>query len=238
MSEVAIPEDARPLRRGAAGNVALAERAYSQLKQAIGNLVLQPGKPLTERHISEWLGIGRMPVREALMRLRDEGLVGVVPRRGYFVSAISAEDAREIYEMLEGLEGMAVKLAADRATAEDVARLNRCVREQEDALARDDLDAWVIADERFHDAIIEIARNRRIQKVIEPLNMQLHRLRLFTVRLRPKPTRSVEDHRALVDAIQAGESDRARDIHQAHRAHARGVMIAVIQKYSGLSGGW
>ena len=238
MSEVAIPEDSRPPRRGAAGSVALAERAYSQLKQAIGNLVLQPGKPLTERHISEWLGIGRMPVREALMRLRDEGLVGVVPRRGYFVSAISAEDAREIYEMLEGLEGMAVKLAADRATPEDVARLERYVREQEQALAVDDLDAWVIADERFHDAIIEIARNRRIQKVIEPLNMQLHRLRLFTVRLRPKPTRSVEDHRALVDAIEAKESDRARDIHQAHRAHARGVMIDVIQKYSGLSGGW
>lgn len=54
------------------------------------------------------------------------------------------------------------------------------VREQEQALAVDDLDAWVIADERFHDAIIEIARNRRIQKVIEPLNMQLHRLSVLS----------------------------------------------------------
>ena len=217
---------------------ALAERAYAQIQSAIANLILQPGRPLSERYVSEWLGIGRMPVREALMRLREEGLVISVPRRGYYVSAISADDAREIYEMLEGLESMAVKLAAERAQAADIERLEEAVRQQEDALSRDDLDAWVTADERFHDAILEIARNRRIQRTIEPLNAQLHRLRLFTVRLRPKPTRSVKEHRAELEAIKARNPDLAREIHQAHRAHARDVMVEVIRKYAGPTGGW
>jgi DNA-binding GntR family transcriptional regulator len=217
---------------------AAAGRAYARLKSAIADLVLQPGKPLSERYLADWLGIGRMPVREALMRLRDEGLVTAIPRRGYYVSSISADDAREIYEMLEGLESMAVKLAAERADAADVARLERSVALQEAALAKDDLDAWVVADEQFHEALLEIGRNRRIQRVIEPLNAQLHRLRLYTVRLRPKPTRSVADHRALLDAIRARDGERARTIHQAHRAHARDVMVGVIRRYAGLSGGW
>jgi DNA-binding GntR family transcriptional regulator len=227
-----------PLPAKAQRTEALTDRAYAQLQTAIANLVLQPGRELTERYVSEWLGIGRMPVREALLRLRDEGLVPVVPRRGYYVSQISAEDAREIYEMLEGLESMAVKLAAERATPEDIVRLELAVKQQEEALARDDLDAWLVADEKFHDAILEIARNRRIRKIIEPLNAQLHRLRLFTVRIRPKPTRSVAEHRAEVEAIKSGNAELARDIHEAHRAHARKVMVEVIEKYAGPNGAW
>jgi DNA-binding GntR family transcriptional regulator len=229
---------APPPRSNHRPSPALTERAYARIRSAIADLVLQPGRPLTERYLAEWLGIGRMPVREALVRLREEGLVEAIPRKGYYVSSISADDAREIYEMLEGLESMAVKLAAERATPEDIARLERAAREQELALERDDLDAWVVADEAFHDAILEIARNRRIQKTIEPLNAQLHRLRLFTIRLRPKPTRSVEEHRAELEAIKAGDGERARRIHQAHRAHAREVMVEIVRRYAGPGGGW
>ena len=104
-----------PVSRAARGQgSALAERAYGRIREAIASLVLQPGQSLTEASISEWLGIGRMPVREALLRLREEGLVESVPRRGYYVSRISPEEAQEIYEMLEGLEGSAAKLAAQR----------------------------------------------------------------------------------------------------------------------------
>jgi GntR family transcriptional regulator, rspAB operon transcriptional repressor len=217
---------------------ALTGQAYERLRTAIADLVLQPGHALSERYLAEWLGIGRMPVREALMRLREEGLVEAVARKGYLVSRISADDAQEIYEMLEGLESMAVKLAAERATPSDVARLEETVRQQEEALAADDLDAWVRADEAFHDAIVQIARNRRISRVIEPLNAQLHRLRLFTIRLRPKPVRSVAEHRAELEAIKAGDAQEARAIHQAHRAHAREVMVGIIRRYAGPGGGW
>src|SRR5579859_7895894 len=83
---------------------ALVRQAYTELRDAIAGLVLQPGQPLTEASLADWLGIGRTPVREALSRLREEGLVEVIPRTGYLVSRISADDAQEIYEMLEGLE--------------------------------------------------------------------------------------------------------------------------------------
>ncbi|HZK66674.1 MAG TPA: GntR family transcriptional regulator, partial [Chloroflexota bacterium] len=117
-----------PLPRAARGQgSALAEKAYGRIREAIASLDLQPGQSLTEASVSEWLGIGRMPVREALLRLREEGLVESVPRRGYYVSRISADEAQEIYEMLEGLEGSAAKLAAQRAGPEGIARLEAAI---------------------------------------------------------------------------------------------------------------
>jgi DNA-binding GntR family transcriptional regulator len=154
------------------------------------------------------------------------------------VSSISADDAQEIYEMLEGLESMAVKLAAERATEDDIARLEEAVRRQEATLERDDLDSWVNADEAFHDEILDIARNRRIQKAIEPLNAQLHRLRLFTIRLRPKPTRSVEEHWAVLQAMRKGDGELARRIHQDHRARTCELMVEILRNYAGPGGGW
>ena len=112
------------------------------------------------------------------------------------------------------------------------------MRQSEEALAADDLDARVRADEAFHDAIVQIARNRRNSGVIEPLNAQLHRLRLFTIRPRPKPVRSVAEHRAELEAIKAGDAQEARAIHQAHRAHAREEMVGIIRRYAGPGGGW
>lgn len=215
----------------------LNERAYVQLRRAIADMVLQPGEPLTEASLAEWLGIGRTPVREALKRLGDEGLVDAIPRKGYFVSKISARAAQEIYEMLEGLEGMAIKLAAERATPECIARLEEAVRQQQEALAREDLDAWIAADEAFHVAVLDMADNRRIRRIIEPLNAQLHRLRVFTIRLRPKPTRSTDTHAAQLAAIRAGDGRLARELLQEHRAYARRMMVDLIRQYVGVSGG-
>jgi DNA-binding GntR family transcriptional regulator len=211
--------------------------AYARLRSAIADLVLQPGQPLTEAALADWLGLGRTPVREALLRLRDEGLVDVIPRKGYFVSRISADDAEEIYEVLEGLESMAVNLAARRASPDDVRRLEEAVRRQEEALAADDLDAWVTADEAFHQAVLEIAGNQRIRRIIEPLNAQLHRLRVLTVRMRPKPVRSTEEHRAVLAAIKDGNGALAFSLHQAHRSAARTVMMSAIRSVAGPNGG-
>ena len=215
----------------------LTERAYARLRDAIANLALQPGQPLTEISLAEWLGLGRTPVREALARLRDEGLVDAVPRKGYFVSRISARAAGEIYEMLEGLEGMAMKLAAERRTPEQLVRMEAAVLAQEAALARDDLDAWIAADERFHTAMLDMADNGRIRRTIEPLNAQLHRLRLYTIQLRPKPTHSADMHRLQLEAIRDRDGERARALLQEQRQRNREVIVEVIRRLAGPTGG-
>ena len=214
----------------------LVDRAYSGIRDAIAGLQLQPGQALTEASLSEWLGIGRMPVREALLRLRDEGLVESVPRKGYYVSRLSADEAQEIYETLEGLESVAAKLAAERATPVDLERLEVAVRRLEDALERDDLDAWAAADDAVHETILDIARNRQLQRMAQSLQVRVKRLQLFTIRMRPKPVVSTRTHRAQLDAIKAGDGKLARELRQELWVRARAEMVNIVRRYASPSG--
>jgi len=210
----------------------LAGQAYSTIRDMILNLKIPPGYPLMEAELASQLGMSRTPVREALQRLRLEGLVTMVPRRGAFVSSLSPDDMQEIYEMLEGLEGMAVKLAAERADEAGLAALEEAVAAQETALAADDLDAWIVADERLHSLIIQLAGNRRIAEVVERVNNQVHRVRVFTLRLRAKPLQSLEEHRQTVEAIRRRDGNLAREITQRHRARAREELVAILRYYT------
>lgn len=226
----------QPAQRGTTSS-ALTNKAYSEMREAIGNLVLQPGEPLTEQSLSDWLGIGRTPVREALMMLRVEGLVEAIARKGYYVTRISADDANEIYEMLEGIEGIAIKLAAERAEPADIARLENAIEAQQVALDAKRLSDWVAGDEEFHSAIADAARNERIKKAMDPLNTQLHRLRVYTIRVRPAPFASTADHREQLDAIAGGDGDLARRLMQEHRARTRKVIVDIIRDMAGPHGG-
>lgn len=214
----------------------LTERAYSSIRDAIAGLALQPGQALTEASLSDWLGIGRMPVREALLRLRDEGLVESVPRKGYYVSRLSADEAQDIYETLEGLEGSAAMLAAEKATQADIERLETAVRRMEDALEHDDLDAWAAADDAVHETILEIARNNQLLRIIQSLQVRVKRLQLFTIRIRARPVTSTRQHRAQLEAIRAGDGKLAREIRQDLWAQARAEMVNIVRQYAGPSG--
>ncbi len=214
----------------------LAARAYHQIRDAISGLVLQPGQPLTEASLAQWLGLGRMPVREALLRLRDEGLVESVPRKGYYVSRISAEEAQEIYEMLEGLEGVAARLAADRKTPESLARLEAAVRRMEETLAADDLDGWAAADDEVHDAILEMAGNQQVKRVVNSLKARVKRLQLFTVRKRSSLSYSTQMHRAQLEAIRAGDGGKARTLRQDFWIDAGAELVDIVRRFAGPSG--
>lgn len=213
----------------------LAGKAYRQIRDAIAGLVLQPGQILTEASLSEWLEIGRMPVREALLRLRDEGLVESVPRKGYYVSRISAEEAGEIYEMLEGLEGVAARLATARKTPEGLARLEDAISRMEEALVKDDLDAWASADSDVHDAILEMAGNEQIKRVALSLKARVTRLQIFTVRKRSRLSHSTKVHRLQFEAIRSGDGRKARELRQDLWMETGTEVVDIVRRYGGAS---
>ncbi|MGH2350573.1 MAG: GntR family transcriptional regulator [Chloroflexota bacterium] len=210
----------------------LPQRAYQALRQAIRELRLAPGQMVLEKDAAAALGISRTPTREALVRLEAEGLLRIVPRHGFAVAPLDPQTMQEIYELLEGLETVAVDLAAARATPEQLDQLDESIAEQEQALAADDLIAWLAADDRFHALIVEMCGNGRLQRFAQSFGDQLYRARLLTHRLRPKPVRSTEDHRAVAAAIRAGDGQRARAIHQAHRRRARDEIMAILRAVS------
>src|SRR5262245_21752528 len=139
-----------------------ATRAYAEIREAILNLSLQPGQPLQEVALASWLGISRTPVREAIRRLQSEGLVESSPSRGVAVAQVSVEDVENAYLVLEVLEGLAGRLAAERLTDEGAAGLRRLMAQLQEAATAADLERWTQLDAEFHDRIRAIAANAKL----------------------------------------------------------------------------
>ncbi|MCG7361477.1 GntR family transcriptional regulator [Roseomonas sp. ACRSG] len=218
---------------GQAPRASLVDAAYEALKEAIRNAVFAPGYQGSEGEIAVQLGMSRTPVHEAIIRLQEEGLVRVLPRRGVVVCAISPEDMREIYEVVVALETASAELIAEKpapergAIADELAGVNA---EMAEALARDDLVSWAGADGRFHQLLVERAGNRRLSRMFASIMDQSHRARMLTLRLRPRPGASVEDHAAIVAAIRQGDPREARDSARAHRIRAREQILPLLSQ--------
>ncbi|MEH7119350.1 GntR family transcriptional regulator [Neobacillus vireti] len=211
------------------GESRLPQRAYLATRHAIRQLQLPPGQTVLEREMADILGMSRTPVREALVRLEMEGWVRLIPRRGFVVAPIIADDLQQIYEVVEALDGIAGTLATKRATAQELDQLEDLIEQQEKALESEDLLAWTDLDEQFHQLIVDLAKNPRLRGVMDSQSDQLYRARLYTSRLRPKPTRSILDHKAIVSVMRAAEPDAARTMLQSHRYRSRCEILQVIR---------
>jgi DNA-binding GntR family transcriptional regulator len=211
------------------------ERVYRTVRARILDNVWPPGHQALEQALALELGVSRTPVREALIRLQNEGLIEVVPRHGMRVLPVSASDMAEIYAVLTSLESLAAELAATRKPgARDLAPLDAACREMEAALAAGDLDLWANADERFHLHLVSLSGNRRLAEVVINFWDRAHRARMVTLRMRPRPSRSTREHRAVLKAIRSGDAATARDLHRAHRERGAAELTAILREY-GLS---
>lgn len=211
-----------------------AERAWRELRRRILDNALPAGTTLLEEEAAQLLGLSRTPVREAMVRLAEEGLVELRPRHGMRVRPISAADMREIYEVLAALEPKAAGLAAQRGlSAEELAALEAAVAAMDAALAAGDLPAWAEADERFHLGLVRAAGNRRLAAAVALFWDQAHRARMATLRLRPLPVASNADHRAVVAAIRAGDAAQAEAIHRRHRETAAVMLVGILERLGG-----
>jgi DNA-binding GntR family transcriptional regulator len=210
----------------------LVEAAYRQIRSRILDNAWLPGHHALEQALALELGMSRTPVREALIRLQNEGLVEVVPRHGMRVLPVSAADMKEIYEILTSLEAMAAELVAGKRPAPaELAPLEKASRDMEKALKKDDLDAWAEADERYHRHLIELCANRRLAAVVYNYWDRAHRARMFTLRLRPKPVNSTHEHLAVVEAIRRGDAVAARELHRAHRERGSRELLEILSRY-------
>jgi DNA-binding GntR family transcriptional regulator len=215
----------------------LVEESYRALKDAIRRNKLLPGYQASEQEIADQLGVSRTPVHEAVIRLQQEGLVQVLPRRGVRICPISPEDIREIYNVVIALEAMAAELLAGmdaKLRAPVLAELAAHTTEMERALKADDLDRWAAADDAFHAALIAGCGNGRIARLGTTMSDQLHRARIATLRMRPRPKRSSIEHRAVLAAIRSSDAEAAHASARAHRVRSRDELLPLLAKH-GLS---
>ncbi|MEB6231652.1 GntR family transcriptional regulator [Mammaliicoccus sciuri] len=200
-------------------------RAYHILRIAIKNLILEPGQTILEREIAEALEMSRTPVREALVRLQTEGLLTLIPRRGFNINPIKKHDLKEIYEITETLDGLAVELATTKVTEENITHLKHLIELQQEQLEQNNLYEWSILDDQFHADLISFANNTRLSSVINIHADQLFRARLFTINDRPVPYQSIVEHKAIIACIEAKDKHAARLAMQSHRKRAWGEIV-------------
>jgi DNA-binding GntR family transcriptional regulator len=215
-----------------AGKLSLAEQVYRELKRQILDNEIPASTVMLEEEIAELLSVSRTPVREATVRLAEEGIVEVRPRHGMRVLPVSAEDMRHIYDVLTALESEAARLVAEQGLPpSELSALKEAVEEMDAALKEDDLPRWAAADAHFHRRLLDNCPNPRLRNLVYQFWDQAHRARMVTLRLRPKPTASNHDHRALVKAIENADSEGARAIHRAHRVRHGQILVDILKTH-------
>ena len=185
------------------------QRAYDLILRGILTGILPTGKRLPEIPLATGLGLGRTPVREALMRLEADGFVRSEPRVGTVVAGNTLESLAEIYEVREVLEGFAARLAARYARPSDLLAMRRVLEETAAATEANDVPRLRALNVRFHELIHVAARNDQLGRVLARL---LNLVRLSPVSAYAQPGRAEEalaEHRAILDAIEAHDEARA-----------------------------
>jgi DNA-binding GntR family transcriptional regulator len=213
---------------GSAPRALLADRAYAELRDRIVTLRLPPGAPIDEDVIGGELEMGRTPVREAIKRLALENLVTVFPRRGTFASEINITDLAHISDVRAVLEGQAALWAADRITAPQVGELESLLKELGRSHGSDDVEALMALDARVHRFIYRCTGNPYLEETLARyLNLSLRIWHLVIDRL-PHLFARVHEHAEVLQAIAAGEGERARDILTEHIATFEREIRAVL----------
>jgi len=217
---------------GGTAGLSLVDAAYVQIRRRILDIDWPPGHRALEQEVAQALGMSRTPVREALIRLQNEGLVEVIPRHGMRVLPVSPTDMREIYQILTALECMAAELLASRKpTDKDLKPLVDATKAMDKALKAEDLDAWAAADERFHAHLVDLAGNRQLQATVLNYWDRAHRARMFTLRLRPKPVNSTKEHMQMVERLRAGDAEGAARVTRAHRERANRELVTIFERF-------
>lgn len=194
----------------------IAPQVYERVRRAITTLAMLPSEALSEKELSLQLGVSRTPVREALIRLADEGLIDILPQRGSFVAPIRLKDVEEAQFIRESLEVAVVRRLAGQCSPQFLTDIKANLARQEIAVADRNGDLFLELDEAFHKSFCEEAGLSKSWRVIQTVKLQMDRVRYLSL---PDPAHLktlLAQHREIVHAIEHKEPQHASDAMTAH----------------------
>jgi DNA-binding GntR family transcriptional regulator len=215
----------KPASRAGQAGPQLRVSPYEMLRNAILSGELPGGQSLVETSLAEWCGVSRTPIREALRRLEQDGLVHH-SEGGLVVRVRSPEEILDIYETRIALEATAGRVAAERRTDHDV-RLLRYVLDRGREVPATDVTGMVEANQQFHRLIWRASHNESLTDLLERLNLHLGRYPETTLSAPGRWAEACREHGDLVDAIEQRRSDDAYHIAHEHFVHARDIRLAL-----------
>lgn len=201
---------ARPRRIGRPRSATAASKIYTDLRTELVSLRRRPGEVMSEAKIALSYGVSRTPVREAILKLADEGLVEIFPQSGIFVSRIPIAALPEAIIVRKALEETTSGMAADRATPSQILALHSILERQREANAAGDSDTFHRADEQFHATIAEVAGYPGIWALIQQVKVHVDRYRRLTLPQQGRIRRVIAEHESILSAIEARDASGAR----------------------------
>jgi DNA-binding GntR family transcriptional regulator len=203
------------------------DQVAAQIRDAITNLELMPGQIVSERELCEATTASRATVREALRQLQTEGLIVSTNGRGSAVARLSADAARQVYEVRSQLEGLAGRLFAERADDSDRRALRLALIRVEEAV--DDNRQMVKAKTQFYDALVAGGGNVELKQLLETINRRVISVRSISLSKPGRPKESVDEVRAICDAAVAGDADLAEKLCRQHVENAAAAALPQLE---------
>jgi len=200
-------------------NFVLKDKIYDALKRAITamNIYAEPGEPrLDERQLSLELGVSRTPVREAIARLEQEGLVRTVPRKGVFVVRKNKRQILEMITVWSALESTAARLATERASDAEIATLRRMFATFEGDQISAHIDEYSETNIEFHLAILRMSRCELLWQMAENLFIHMRAIRHKTIHENRRAERSIIDHLNIIQALETRDAELAERLVREH----------------------
>ena len=202
----------------------MADAVFAQIEEAILNGVLSSGELLTENKLCEMLSVSRTPVREALNRLRQEGLIEETGK-GAVVIGITEKDLDDVYEVRLRIEGLATSLCAESITGEQLTELEEIVALQEFYTSRGQADSIKNLDSRFHELIYSYCGSRILSSLLSDLHRKVQRFRRASVENPERARAAVAEHREILNALRERNRALAERLAVEHIQNARASIV-------------
>ena len=190
-------------------NRTLWQQVHGRLREDILSGELAPRTVLSEVALARSFGVSRGPLREALGRLASEGLVTITPRRGAIVTELTRDEFIDAYQVREALETLAIRLAVPRLGESELARLRALHEEMVEHAKRGAVNAFFAANAGFHELLVASSGNQKLQEMYRLLMNQMGRYLARSLALRGSLEKSNIEHAAILEAVEAGDVERA-----------------------------
>ena len=207
----------------------LRDVVFNTLRRGILKGELKPGERLMEIALADKLGVSRTPIREAIRKLELEGLVVMAPRKGAKVASITERDLNDVLEVRKGMEVLAISLACERITKEEMEHLEEIEAHFQTLIESDNLTELAEVDVQFHDTIYQATNNKRLVQLLNNLREQMYRYRVEYLKEEQTRNLLVNEHEELVKAICDGNVERAQEISFNHLENQRKAIIRTIR---------
>ena len=202
-------------------NAPLSTSLLGKLQRDILTGKLKPGQKLTEQQLCKTYGVSRTPVREALRQLELEGLVKIIPNKGAYVTGITPKDVHDIYMIRSTLEGMCARWATEHITPEQIEQLEEIVLLSEFHLKKDKDKVVQVSDldGKFHHVLYEASNSRIMEHTLSDFHKYVKMARMLSVGAKNRAEKSIEEHKAILEAIKKGDADEAERLANLHIMH-------------------